>query len=85
MFVLDMVDSLTDNSPADWDIGYVFPLMPCLELNSLIYRSAYPNYVDGRLENWQQLYFGDHYRHLQSLKRQFDPKNTFSFPQSIEL
>lgn len=87
MFVLDMVDSLTDNSPADWDIGYVFLTMPCSKLDSFADRlcSAYPNYADGRLKNWQQLYFGSHYHRLQILKREFDPRNTFSFPQSIEL
>ncbi|KAK2464790.1 hypothetical protein APHAL10511_003208 [Amanita phalloides] len=46
---------------------------------------AYPNYADGRLKNWQELYYGAHYRRLQGLKRQYDPRNTFSFPQSIEL
>ncbi|KAF8701080.1 hypothetical protein AX14_000568 [Amanita brunnescens Koide BX004] len=66
-FLDNMVNSITNSSPTDWDIG------------------AYPNYADGRLENWEQLYFGDHYQRLQTLKRQFDPKDTFSFPQSIEL
>ena len=82
-----MVDSITNNSPSDWDIGYVSLTMPFLEQDPFadLLCSAYPNYADGRLKNWQQLYFGTHYHRLQSLKRQFDPKNTFSFPQSIEL
>jgi len=67
LFLDDMVNSITNNSPTGWDIG------------------AYPNYADDRLNNWQHLYFGSHYQRLQSLKRKFDPKNTFSFPQSIEL
>ncbi|KAF8317049.1 glucooligosaccharide oxidase [Amanita rubescens] len=67
LFLDEMVNSITNNSPTGWDIG------------------AYPNYADDRLNNWQQFYFGNHYQRLQSLKRKFDPKNTFSFPQSIEL
>lgn len=87
MFLLDMVNSITENSPADWDIGYVFPTMLRSELDPFVdlLCSAYPNYADGRLKNWQHLYFGTHYQRLQILKRQYDPENTFSFPQSIEL
>ncbi|KAK2464778.1 hypothetical protein APHAL10511_003196 [Amanita phalloides] len=66
-FLNNMANSLTSNSPSDWDIG------------------AYPNYPDKGLTNWQKLYYGSHYSRLQSIKRQYDPHNTFSFPQSIEL
>ncbi|PPR05166.1 hypothetical protein CVT26_012252 [Gymnopilus dilepis] len=45
---------------------------------------AYTNYVDDRLENWQHLYYGSHYPRLQSLKRRYDPKNTFAFPRGIQ-
>lgn len=44
--------------------------------------AAYPNYVDARLTNWQDLYYGSNYGRLQQIKGQVDPGNTFSFPQS---
>ncbi|KAK2464789.1 hypothetical protein APHAL10511_003207 [Amanita phalloides] len=46
---------------------------------------AYPNYADDRLTNWQHLYYGTQYPLLQRLKRIYDPENTFSFQQSVEL
>ncbi|KAF9447904.1 Glucooligosaccharide oxidase [Macrolepiota fuliginosa MF-IS2] len=46
--------------------------------------SAYPNYLDDRLQNWQHLYFGQHYDRLQRLKGAVDPGDMFKFPTSIE-
>ncbi|EKM77123.1 hypothetical protein AGABI1DRAFT_115352 [Agaricus bisporus var. burnettii JB137-S8] len=46
--------------------------------------TAYPNYLDNRLQNWQQLYYGQHYPRLQRLKGSVDPGNVFQFPTSIE-
>lgn len=66
-FLDNMVNSITSNSPSNWDIG------------------AYTNYIDDRLSNWQHMYYGSHYQRLKSIKRIYDPRNTFSFPQSIEL
>ncbi|KXN89297.1 Reticuline oxidase [Leucoagaricus sp. SymC.cos] len=47
--------------------------------------NAYTNYLDNRLQDWQRLYFGQHYGRLQQLKASVDPKNMFQFPTSIEL
>ncbi|KAL1733555.1 hypothetical protein EV714DRAFT_269511 [Schizophyllum commune] len=46
---------------------------------------AYVNYPDDRLENWQELFYGDHYERLTELKRTYDPENVFNFPHSVEL
>ncbi|PPQ96356.1 hypothetical protein CVT26_005043 [Gymnopilus dilepis] len=45
---------------------------------------AYTNYIDNRLANWQTLYYSTNYPKLRSLKDQYDPHDTFSFPLSIE-
>lgn len=45
-----MVASLTDNSPADWDIGYVIPVRFFDQPLNGVY-SAYPNYADDQLAN----------------------------------
>ncbi|KAI1266944.1 Glucooligosaccharide oxidase [Xylariaceae sp. FL1019] len=47
---------------------------------------AYNNYADpslGRKES-QQLYYGKKLNHLKELKRQLDPNNVFSHPQSVQ-
>ncbi|TFK45079.1 glucooligosaccharide oxidase [Crucibulum laeve] len=60
-------------------------------VNSLINNSpsgwdygAYPNYIDDRLQNWQQLYFGSHYARLHDLKNTYDPRGVFTFPTGIQ-
>lgn len=45
-------------------------------------KAAYPNYVDPRLINWQELYYGANYIRLQEIKGVVDPNNTYRFPQS---
>ncbi|KAF9445946.1 glucooligosaccharide oxidase [Macrolepiota fuliginosa MF-IS2] len=45
---------------------------------------AYPNYLDDRLADWQNRYYGTHYRKLQAIKHAVDPSDVFSFPTSIE-
>jgi len=49
--------------------------------------AMYPNYVDPTLtaDQWHALYFGDNYQRLTVIKRDLDPSNLFSFPQSIEV
>ncbi|KAK1230696.1 hypothetical protein PQX77_006211, partial [Marasmius sp. AFHP31] len=46
--------------------------------------SAYMNYIDDRLDNWQKRYYGDHYDRLRGIKTQFDPGNVFASTMSIE-
>ncbi|ESK89755.1 glucooligosaccharide oxidase [Moniliophthora roreri MCA 2997] len=45
---------------------------------------AYANYVEDKLDNWEQLYFGNHYDRLKSIKDSYDPYGVFTFPTSIE-
>ncbi|KAJ8078349.1 hypothetical protein PM082_000556 [Marasmius tenuissimus] len=41
-------------------------------------------YIDDQLDNWQKLYYGNHYDKLKAIKSQYDPSNMFAFPTSVE-
>ena len=36
------------------------------------------------LHSGQDLYYSSHYSRLEAIKQQYDPKNTFDFPTSIQ-
>ncbi|MER7900711.1 FAD-binding oxidoreductase [Streptomyces sp. NPDC096046] len=45
--------------------------------------AAYQNYTDPTLTNWRSAYYGDAAGRLTQLKRQYDPKGFFTFPQAL--
>jgi len=44
---------------------------------------AYQNYVDAKITDWPQAYFGANYRRLQRVKAAYDRGNLFHHPQSV--
>jgi FAD/FMN-containing dehydrogenase len=46
--------------------------------------SAYVNYCDLDLTNWQQAYWGQNFARLQTIKSAFDPQNLFTHAQSVQ-
>ncbi|MFI6338478.1 FAD-binding oxidoreductase [Streptomyces sp. NPDC050535] len=45
--------------------------------------AAYQNYTDSTLTNWRKAYYGDAAPRLTTLKRVYDPKRVFTFPQAL--
>lgn len=58
------------------------------EIQKIIFKggivSQYRNYPAMEFEQWEHAYYGENYRHLQKIKRKFDPENTIRHPQSIK-
>ena len=45
--------------------------------------AAYQNYTDPTLTNWRKAYYGRRGTRLTTLKKQYDPKRLFTFPQAL--
>ncbi len=45
--------------------------------------SAYQNFIDPTLEDWELAYYGSNFPGLVDIKRKYDPDNFFKFAQGI--
>ena len=55
-FVVGMVNSIVSNSPSNWNYGQVYVLTwSDIERLTLVVVSAYPNYIDNRLQDCEPL------------------------------
>jgi FAD/FMN-containing dehydrogenase len=45
--------------------------------------TAYVNYADAQLQNWERAYYGANYARLQEVKQRYDPDQLFTFPQAV--
>ena len=45
---------------------------------------TYAGYVDPKLEDAQEQYWGDNYQELRRVKKRWDPKEVFWNPQSVK-
>jgi FAD/FMN-containing dehydrogenase len=47
--------------------------------------AAYVNYLDPAITDFPTAYWGGNYARLQSVKRQYDPEQVFTFPQAVRI
>jgi len=59
------------------------------EIQSLLKRNGisahYRNYPDIQFRNWEESYYGGHYKSLQQVKKKYDMEDLFHYEQSIRL
>ena len=77
---------------ADWNVGdsdavvaanHTWLTNTWQSMRSYASGTAYQNYVDPDLANWQQAYYSSNFARLQRVKAVYDPNNLFRFAQSI--
>lgn len=48
-------------------------------------RAQYRNYPDINFPDWEHAYYGNNYRRLQAIKKQYDPEGIFNYEQGISI
>ncbi|KAI9624591.1 hypothetical protein H4Q26_016820 [Puccinia striiformis f. sp. tritici PST-130] len=63
----NMVDSIVNNNPSDWDYG--------------AYANYIDDRLSS--SKWKYLYYKNHFERLRQIKRAYDPQSVFASPQPI--
>ena len=53
------------------------------DISPYVSKYAYANIVDYDIENYLEVYYGDHVKRLKQIKHKYDPENLFHWRQSI--
>ncbi|MFD8888871.1 BBE domain-containing protein, partial [Streptomyces erythrochromogenes] len=53
------------------------------DLSTDLGTSAYQNFPDGELPRWWTAYYGQNYDRLVHVKKEYDPKLLFRYPQAV--
>ncbi|KAJ7686828.1 glucooligosaccharide oxidase [Mycena rosella] len=87
MFTIQFYASSFNNAPPYPDFGFTFldNLVDGITSNSPADwdYGAYPNYMEDKLVDYKQRYYGTHYPRLLALKKVLDPTDVFDFPVGI--
>jgi FAD/FMN-containing dehydrogenase len=59
-----------------WVLGFRRAMLPWT-------RGAYVNYIDADIRDWPRAYYDDNVERLVRVKRRWDPRNVFDFPQGL--
>lgn len=73
----------TEEQARDWMAETWSGLEPHMGKSSVYINFCFDNATTGQNPNWQDAYYGDNLRRLQSVKARYDPINKMSFPQSV--
>merc|ERR1712166_1151571 len=73
----------TEEQARDWMAETWGGLEPHMGKSSVYINFCFDNATTGQNPNWQDAYYGDNLRRLQSIKARYDPNNKMSFPQSV--
>ncbi|KAJ7115543.1 glucooligosaccharide oxidase [Mycena crocata] len=88
MFTIQFYASSFNNEPPYPDFGFTFldDLVNGITSNSpedWDY-GAYPNYIEDKLVDYKERYYGSHYPRLLALKKELDPTGVFDFPVGVD-
>lgn len=83
-FFLSELQAYYDNKSQESKLVQAFESIQDLVYENGI-KTQYANYPDLHFKNWEQAYYGENYKFLQTIKKKWDPENFFRHEQSIQV
>jgi hypothetical protein len=81
LFIVIQVNAIWDSPDDDAkNVLWVDKLMMDIEPFS---SGSYVNYMNGKMSDYNEKYYGNNLPRIQKTKRYFDPKNFFGFPSGV--